>query len=213
MTIRLVLADDHPIVLGGLKLLFSTETDFEIVASVRNGDEALRAVREQRPDVLVLDLRMPGKDGLAVLKDIVDEKLPTRVVVLTALDNEDAVEAVRRGACGIVLKDMAPSLLMQCIREVHAGHKWLEKGIAARVVDSLIKRRGEKWDLGAVLTQRELEVARLVAEGFSSKGVAKRLGITEGTAKLHLHHVYEKLKLDGRVALSRYIQSRVLDWG
>jgi DNA-binding NarL/FixJ family response regulator len=211
MTIRTVLADDHPIVLDGLKALFSTEPDFEVVASARTSDEALRAVRELRPDILVLDLRMPGKHGLAVIKDITGERLPTHVVVLTALDNEEAVEAVHLGARGMVLKEMAPSLLLRCIREVHAGRRWLEKGIATQAVESLLKRQEGVRAGEGTLTQRELEVARLAAEGLSSKAVAKRLAISEGTAKLHLHHAYEKLKVNGRVGLYRYIHSHGLE--
>jgi two-component system nitrate/nitrite response regulator NarL len=187
--------------------ILANEPDIEIVASALNGDEALAAVRQFRPDILVLDLRMPGKDGVAVLREMKREGLGTRVVVLTAENGEDAVEAVRLGARGIVLKDMAPRLLIQCIREVHAGRQWLEKSIAARTVTSLLKREAGTRSAAAGLTRRELQVARLVADGFPSKAIAKKLAIAEGTAKLHLHHVYAKLKVDGRMALARYLQT------
>ena len=208
MTIRLVVADDHPIILGGLVQIFASEPDFAIVASAQTGDETLKAVREFRPDVLVLDLRMPGKDGLDVLREIKRDALGIRVVVLTAENNEDAVEAVRLGARGIVLKDMAPRLLVHCIREVHAGRKWLEKSIAARTVDRLLEQ-GARHPRSAGLTRRQLEVARMVVEGLPSKTIAKRLTITEGTTKLHLHHIYEKLKVDGRMALVRYMRGEL----
>lgn len=208
MTVRLVVADDHPIVLGGLVQVFANEPDFAIVASAQNGDEALTAVREFRPDVLVLDLRMPGRDGLDVLREIRRDALGIRVVVLTAENNEDAVEAVRLGARGIVLKDMAPRLLVHCIREVHAGRKWLEKSIAARTVDSLLNRESRSRSLSVCLTPREREVARMVADGLPSKMIARKLAIAEGTAKLHLHHVYAKLRIDGRMALVRYMRSQ-----
>jgi len=210
MTVRLVVADDHPIILAGLVHLFANEPDFVIVASAKTGDEALVAVREFRPDVLVLDLRMPGKDGLDVLREIKHDALGIRVVVLTAENNGDAVEAVRLGARGIVLKDMAPRLLVHCIREVHAGRKWLEKSIAARTVDSLLKQDGARRHLRADgLTRRQIEVARMVVEGLPSKAIAKKLAITDGTAKLHLHHVYEKLKVSGRMALVRYMRDEL----
>jgi two-component system nitrate/nitrite response regulator NarL len=211
MTIRLVLADDHPIVLNGLEQLLSLEKDCEVVARAKNGDEALQAVRQFQPDVLVLDLRMPGTDGLAVLEEMRREALPTRVVILSAMNSDDLFEAIRLGARGVVLKDMAPRLLMQCVRTVHAGGKWLEKGVATSAVDKLLEREAGTKAVAETLTPRELQVARMIAKGVPSKTVASRLAITEGTAKLHLHHVYEKLKVEGRVGLMRFMQSRGLD--
>ena len=209
--IRLVIADDHPIVIAGLTRLFSLEPDFQIVASAATGDEALRAVREFCPDVLLLDIRMPGKDGLAVLWDIRHERLATRSIVLTATDEGEIAEAIQLGAWGVVLKDMAPQLLVRCIREVNAGRKWIEKGSATYAVDKLLNREVGVTALAKALTARELEVARMVCKGMQNKMVATRLSITEGTAKLHLHHVYEKLKVKGRMGLLRYLQSHGLD--
>ena len=211
MTIRLVIADDHPIVLDGLEQLFLLEKDCEVVARARNGDEALRAVRQFQPDVLVLDLRMPGTDGLAVLGEMRREALPTRVVILSAMNDDDLFEGIRLGARGVVLKDMAPRLLMQCVRAVHAGGKWLEKGVATSAVDKLLECEAGIKAVAETLTPRELQVARMIAKGVPSKTVASRLAISEGTAKLHLHHVYEKLKVEGRVGLMRFMQSRGLD--
>ena len=208
MSIRLVLADDHPIVLEGLVQLFSIEPDFDVMAWVTSGEEALQAVRKLQPDILVLDLRMPGTDGFAVLRQLKRELLPTRTVVLTALDNEPAFEALRLGARGIVLKDLAPRFLVQCVRAVYAGRQWVEKGVATHAAETLLKREAGIQVMGEVLTPREIEVARMIASGVSSKEVANELSISEGTAKLHLHHVYEKLNLDGRVALVRYMQSQ-----
>ena len=211
MTIRLVLADDHPIVLDGLEQLFLLEKDCEVVTRARNGDEALRAVRQFQPDVLVLDLRMPGMDGLAVLEEMRREALPTRVVILSAMNSDDLFEAIRLGARGVVLKDMAPRLLVQCVRTVHAGGKWLEKGVATCAVDKLLECEAGIKAMAETLTPRELQVARMIAKGVPSKTVASRLAISEGTAKLHLHHVYEKLKVEGRVGLMRFMHSRGLD--
>jgi two-component system nitrate/nitrite response regulator NarL len=211
MTIRLVLADDHPIVLDGLEQLFLLEKDCEVVARAKNGDEALRAVRQFQPDVLVLDLRMPGMDGLAVLEEMQREALPTRVVILSAMNSDDLFEAIRLGARGVVLKDMAPRLLMQCVRTVHAGGKWLEKGVATCAVDKLLECEAGIKAIAETLTPRELQVARMIAKGVPSKTVASRLAISEGTAKLHLHHVYEKLKVEGRLGLMRFMHSRGLD--
>jgi DNA-binding NarL/FixJ family response regulator len=210
-TIRLVLADDHPIVIAGLTRLFSLEPDFDIVAAVATADEALRCVRTLCPDVLVLDIRMPGKDGLAVLREIRHDKLATRAIVLTATDEGEVAEAIELGAWGVVLKDMAPQLVVRCIRDVAAGRKWIDKGSATYAVNKLLNRESGVTALAKTLTARELEVARMVCTGMQNKMVAARLSITEGTAKLHLHHVYEKLKVDGRMGLVRYLQSHGVD--
>lgn len=186
--------------------MFGIGCDFRVVARVGNGNDALRAVRELQPDILMLDLRLPGKSGLEVLRDIQGERLPTRVIVLTALEGEETVEAVALGAKGIVLKNMAVELIVRCVREVHAGRNWLERGIAGRTVERFIARGEISRRMSEVLTPRECEVAMLVAEGLPSKLVAKRLDINEGTAKLHLHNVYRKLKLRGRVALMNFIR-------
>jgi DNA-binding NarL/FixJ family response regulator len=208
--IRLVLADDHPIVLAGLELLFSLEPDFKILASAKNGDEALWLVLEFRPDILLLDLRMPGKDGLTVLREMSRDELPTRVVVLTAVDGDDVLEAIELGVRGLVLKDMAPKLLLRCIREVHAGGKWLDKNSATHAVHKLLMRETGMQAFAHTLTPRELEIACMIAGGMRSKVVADKLSISEGTTRLHLHHVYQKLNVDGRMGLMRYLQSRGL---
>jgi DNA-binding NarL/FixJ family response regulator len=210
MSIRLVVADDHPVVLDGLTQVFSFEPDFQVVAQARNGDEALDAVRRHHPDVAVLDIRMPGKDGLAVIRELNREKLPTRVVVLTATGQDDVFDAIRMGVRGVVLKDMAPKLLVHCIREVHAGRRWLEKGYATHAVEKLLQREAGTRDVTKALTPRELQIAQMMAKGMHNKEIAEKLSITEGTAKNHLHHVYEKLKVDGRMALMQYLQSRGL---
>ena len=210
MPVRLVTADDHPIVLAGMVDYLSSEPDFEIVAQVRNGIEALKAVRGLRPDVLVLDLRMPIMDGLTVLREMKGERTPTKVVVLTAVENDDVVEAVLLGARGVVMKDTAASDLVQCVREVAAGRKWLQNVVATRTIERLLERKSGVGATTDLLTRREAEIARMVAEGLPSKAIARKLSITEGTAKLHLHHVYEKLGLNGRIALLRYIQQHGL---
>ena len=209
--IRLVLADDHPIVLAGLTRLLSLESDIDVQGSAINGVEALRLVRELHPDVLVLDLRMPVKDGLAVLREMVRSKLSTYVVVLTATDEGEVAEAIELGARGVVLKDMVPQLLVRCIREVAAGRRWIERASATQTMNRVLKREAVATMLGKTLTSRELEVARMVGKGMHNKVVAAKLSITEGTAKVHLHHVYEKLRVDGRLGLIRYLQSHGLN--
>jgi two-component system, NarL family, nitrate/nitrite response regulator NarL len=211
MSIRLVVADGQPLFLDGLENLFRQEPDVEVLARCRDGEETLRAVRQHKPDVLILDIRMSKKDGLAVLQEIHKEKLPTRVVVLTAdLDENEALKAMRFGVGGVVLKEMAPHLLVQCIRKVHAGGQWLERHSTARVLDKLLQREAGARELAGVLTPRELEIIRLVASGLPNKVIAKELHISEGTVKAHVHNIYDKLHLDGRLALLRYAQDKRL---
>jgi len=200
--IDLVLADDHPIVLAGLENMFRRERDCRVVASCVDGVEAMRAISRHRPDVAVLDLRMPRMHGLAVLQQMQKEKLATRTVLLAAvLEDDDLVEAVRLGVRGIVLKEMAPTLVVQCVREVHAGGQWLEKRSVSQAIEKLIRREEATRDMAKILTPRELQIAGAVASGLRNKEIADKLGIAEGTVKIHLHVIYEKLKIDGRMAL------------
>jgi len=200
--ISLVLADDHPIVLAGLENMLRRERDCRVVASCVDGVEAMRAITRHSPDVAVLDLRMPRMDGLAVLRQIQKDKLATRTVLLAAvLEDDDLVEAVRLGVRGIVLKEMAPTLVVQCVREVHAGGQWLEKRSVSQAIEKLIRREEATRDMAKILTPRELQIAGAVASGLRNKEIADKLGIAEGTVKIHLHVIYEKLKIDGRMAL------------
>ncbi len=203
--IRLVLADDHPIVLDGLEQLFSTESDLEVVARATSAEGAVRALEEFRPDVLVLDLAMPGHDGIWVMEQAAARKFPTRIVLLTAhVDEQNLLDAVRLNVAGVVLKEMAPRLLVECVRKVHAGEKWLEKHSVARAMDRMVKRENELQRLSRLLTPREMEIVRLAAEGLRNKEIADRLTITEGTVKIHLHNIYEKLGVTGRPQLILY---------
>jgi DNA-binding NarL/FixJ family response regulator len=200
--ISLVLADDHPIVLSGLENMFRRERDCRVVASCVDGIEAMRAISRYRPDVAVLDLRMPRMHGLAVLRQMQKENLATRTVLLAAvLEDDDLLEAVRLGVRGVVLKEMAPTLVVQCVREVHAGGQWLEKRSVAQAIDKLMRREEATRDMAKILTPRELQIAAAVASGLRNKEIAEKLGIAEGTVKIHLHVIYDKLKIDGRMAL------------
>ena len=131
--IRVALADDHPIVLQGLQHLFERQSDFQVVCCCANGDDALEGVRAHRPDVLVLDLRMPERSGLDVLRAIAAEQLECRTVLLTAAVADDEVmEAVRLGARGLILKESPPEALVDCVRRVHQGEQWLERETVTR---------------------------------------------------------------------------------
>ncbi|MFL6199595.1 MAG: response regulator [Thermoanaerobaculia bacterium] len=209
--IRLILADDHPIVLDGLVQLFRVEPGFEVLARCRDGEEALREVRVHRPDVLVLDIRMPRRDGLEVLRTLRQEEIPTRIVLLTAaVEEEQLVEALRLGVGGVVLKEMAPHLLVEAVREVHGGGSWLDKGSVSRIVTKLLHQDEGRREAAGLLTPRELEIVRMVARGLRNRAIAEELLISEGTVKIHLHNIYQKLAVDGRLELAVYAQAKGL---
>jgi DNA-binding NarL/FixJ family response regulator len=207
VTVRLVIADDHPIVLDGLEQLFRLEQGYTVVARCRDGEETLEAVRKHRPDVLVLDVKMPGRDGLAVLRELGAEGSTTRVVLLTAaLEDERLLEAIRLGARGVLLKDMAPELLVEAVAAVHAGGHWLERGLGGRALQRLLQRDAARREAEQVLTSREVEIVRMVASGMRNRKISETLFISEGTVKIHLHNIYQKVAVDGRVELTLYAQ-------
>ena len=209
--IKLVIADDHPILLSGLESLLQRERDLKVLARCSDGAEALHAVARHRPDVVVLDQNMPGKNGLEVLRELHAAKSPVRAVLLAAeLPEDDLVEAMRLGVRGVVLKEMAPQFLVQCVREVHAGRRWREKRSVGQAVDTLLRREVANKELAENLTPRELEIARAVAGGLRNKEIADKLSISEGTVKVHLHTIYSKLGVDGRMALVLRLKEKAL---
>jgi DNA-binding NarL/FixJ family response regulator len=211
MPISLVIADDHPLILDAMENLFRLEKDLQVVARCLNGDEALQAVRRHQPDILVLDIQMPAKDGLVVLREMRKEKLSTRVVILTAtLAEEGLTEAVRLGVRGFVLKELARKLLVQCIRQVHGGALWLEKRLVTSALEKLLERETSTNQATELLTPREIEIIKQVAAGLRNMEIGKKLFISEGTVKIHLHHIYQKLGVDSRTKLARYAQEKGL---
>lgn len=200
----MILADDHPLVLNGLFHLLQEYPDFQVLDRCSSGAEALAAVKKNRPDVLVLDLLMPGKDGLEVARDLNALGDPPRIVLLTAQLHEDQlIEALRLGVRGFVLKEMATKLLVECLRRVHAGGQWLEKDSASRAMEKLVRREARNREIAGLLTPREIEVVAMVAKGLSNKEIGAQLFIAEGTVKIHLHNIYEKLGIARRAELAR----------
>jgi DNA-binding NarL/FixJ family response regulator len=205
---RLVLADDHPIVLHGLENLLHAEPGLRIVARCANGEETLVAVHRHHPDLLLLDLHMPRKNGLEVLRRLRRDKLATKVVLMAdRLEVDEVLEAYRLGVRGMLLKELALQMVVQCVRKVLAGELWIEKSAVSRALDVLLRRENGEREASALLTPREMETVRLVALGLHTAQMSSRLGITEGTVKTHLHRVYRKLNVDNRVALTLYAQA------
>jgi len=180
-----------------------------VVAECADGESALNEVRKHNPHVLIVDLRMPGASGLEVLRRLRSEaQQPATIVLAGNISDEEVVEAMRLGAKGVVLKEMAPMLLVQCIRKVAAGGVWLEKEAIGRALGKLLQ--GGDSRARNILTPREIEIVKMVAEGFGNREVAERLFISEGTVKTHLHTIYEKLGFKGRVQLVAYVRENGL---
>jgi len=208
MTIRLAVVDDHPIVRDGLVAVLGDEPDFEVVGAAASAEEAAALVARERPDVVLLDLELPGADGVAALPDLLAAAPGVRVLVFTAYATDERVlGAIRAGAGGYLLKGAATAEIAQAIRQVRAGASALDPRVAATVVTALrsggrapgrpavggAARRGS-GDLSA----REREVLRLVADGRANKEIARTLGITERTAKFHVTSVLNKLGAENR---------------
>jgi DNA-binding NarL/FixJ family response regulator len=211
MSIRLVLADDHPFILDALEGLFRLEEDIEVVARCADGVQAIEAVRQNEPHGLILDMRMPGADGLAVMRALRDMGCQTWVVLLAgAVTDWELVECLRLGVRGVVMKEMAPAKLVQCVRSVQAGHVWVEEHSITKAIDLVLRREAGERELAGYLTRREIEIVQLVAAGLRNKDIARRLTVTEGTVKVHLHNIYTKLGVDGRMELLMYAREHGL---
>ncbi len=213
-TIRVLMADDHVIFRDGLRKLLATEDDIKIVGEASNGGDCIKMLAKLKPDILLLDLRMPDKDGLAVLEEVNFDQLPTRVVVLTAAeDDRDVVRAMRLGARAVVLKQSATELLVKSIRKVQGGEIWLDNRMTAEVMKAFSKSadggpRREK----PLLSDREKEIVQLVAQGYRNKEIGERLFISEQTVKNHLHNIFDKLGVSDRLELALYaIHHRLIE--
>ncbi|MGK2856819.1 MAG: response regulator [Thermoanaerobaculia bacterium] len=208
---RIVIADDHPIIIEGLSQLFKRQSEFELVAAVNDGVKALDAVRTLKPDIMVLDVQMPKKDGLSVMREMIREGLPTKVVILTAtLDDDGVMEAVELGVWGLVLKESASTQLIDALRRVAMGLRAVDPALVAAATSRSMSRREARRELENLLSPRETDVVRMVAKGLRNKEIAEKLTITEGTVKSYLHSIYEKLGVKGRVELTLLAQEKGL---
>jgi DNA-binding NarL/FixJ family response regulator len=212
--IRIVVADDHPIFRDGLCKLLALEEDFEVVAQASDGRQVIDVLQQYQPDVLLLDLKMPGLDGLGTLQRLQATKNKTRVIVLTASDDKhEFVQAMKLGTSGIVLKQTATELLIKSIRKVHAGEIWLDSHTTAAVIRQFVANDEPPAPPPAAsvrererspLSQREREIVALVAQGFKNKEMAEKMFISEQTVKNHLHNIFDKLGVSDRLELALY---------
>ena len=195
---RVLIADDHPIMLSGVAHLLRSAR-YEVVASIADGSEVLEAIAALRPDVAVLDVSMPGLNGIEILKLLRNREDPVRVILLTAqLEDDDLLEALRLGVEGIVLKQGGERLLIECLDKVAAGARWIPQDLLVR--QTRLHRLQDEDELNP-LTNRELEISRLVAQGLRNRSIAEELGLSEGTVKVYLNRVYEKLGVASRTEL------------
>lgn len=214
--IRIVIAEDHPIVREGLKRLLQTQRDFDVAGEAADGIEAVEQTKALRPDILLLDMSMPRMNGLEALTALAQAKAGTRCIVLTAsVGREESMEALRLGARGVVLKESVTEILFTCIRSVVAGGYWVGHERFGDLTLSLrhVERAGARAAVPASqLTPREYHVIAAVVSGATNKDIGERFGLSEQTVKNHLSHIFDKLGVSNRLELGLYaVHHQLLD--
>lgn len=196
--IRILIADDHPLIRNSLRILISTEPDMELIGEAASGQEAIEKALEYQPDVILMDLVMPGKDGLQAIKEIKHDQPNISILVLTSFSDEDKVfPAIRAGALGYLLKDSTPEELFKAIHDVYRGESSLHPSIALQVIRE-INRHSDLPPVENPLSERELEVLKLVAQGLTNQEIAARLVLSEWTIRTHVRNILGKLHLANR---------------
>jgi NarL family two-component system response regulator LiaR len=203
-TIRILIADDHAIVREGLRALIQTEEGMELVGEAVDGVTAVQLYQSLKPDLLLLDLLMPRKDGIAVIQEIKQFDPQARIIILTSFAEDNKVfPAIKAGAQGYLLKDTSPQELIQAIREVKQGESFLHPAIARKLIHEL-NRPADAKQMKDILSERELEVLGLIAEGLPNQEIARRLVISERTVRNHVGNILSKLNLDNRTQAALY---------
>lgn len=213
MTIRILIIDDHTLFRSGLRLLLKRQADFDVVADAADGIEGLKRARELKPDVVLLDLNMPGLSGLEVLQILFQDQPESAVIILTVSEEgEELAEALRRGARGYLVKNIDAEALVSSIRRVVAGEPIIDPGMTAKLVAHFRNETSAphaparaQSSTRSSLTAREIQVARLLAKGASNKVVARELDVAESTVKIHVQNVLKKLNLNSRVQIAVYV--------
>ncbi|MFE3740217.1 response regulator [Streptomyces sp. NPDC059134] len=220
MKIRVLIADDQDMIRSAFRMILGAQPDMDVVAEAADGDDAVETARRIRPDVCLLDIRMPGTDGLAATRLLAgpDVPDPLNVLIATTFDLDEYVyEALRNGACGFLLKDGAPALLAEAVRAAAAGNSLISPSVTVRLLRHMApppqRQSGSRPDplaprtsarLREPLTQRELDVVRLVARGHTNEEVAGRLYVTHSTVKTHLGNIQRKLAARNRVEIAAW---------
>lgn len=210
--IRLLIVDDHPVVRDGLTAMLKRQRDFSIVGEAKDGREAVQRASELRPDVILMDLRMPELDGVGAMREIQENDPEARFIVLTTYDSEEAIfDAINAGAKGYLLKDASRDELFRAVRAVHHGESLIQPSVTGRILDRLaqLSRQGPKVD---VLSERELEVLKYMAKGSGNKEIASALSVTENTVKTHVANIFQKLGVNNRTeAVTQALQRDIIE--
>ena len=201
--IRILIVDDHMVMRMGLAYAASAQPDIQVVAEVESGEDAIAAYRVHKPDVVILDLRMPGIGGIETIRALRKEFHDARIVIFSNYARgEEIYQSLKAGAAGFVVKNMDLAQLLEAIRKVHAGEKYIPAGLAVRMSERIL----------SPLSERETEVLALISKGRSNKEIASALSITEGTAKLHVTNILTKLEVNTRTeALVVAVQRGIID--
>ncbi len=210
--IRVLIVDDHAVVRQGLQAFLQTQDDVDVVGEAADGEEAVRQVRELVPDVVLMDLVMPKLDGIAAIGEMRALSPSTKVIVLTSFaDDEKVFAAVKAGAAGYLLKDVQPQELGEAIRTVYRGAAQLHPTVAAKLMQEVAESGRQPAALDS-LTDREMDVLRLIARGMSNKEIALELGVAEKTVKTHVSNILQKLHLADRTQAALYaVRERLVD--
>lgn len=207
-TIRIVIADDHPIFREGLRRLLDADARFEVVGEAGDGQQAVSQVAALRPDILLLDLAMPRFSGLQALQELIELGLPVRPVLLTAaIEPAETIKALQLGARGVILKESATQLLYTCLQAVMNGEYWVGNERLHDIVQHL-RLSGREAEAaatpGMMLTRREMQIVAALVEGASNKGIGQQFGLSEQTVKNHISHIFDKVGVSTRLELALY---------
>jgi two-component system, NarL family, nitrate/nitrite response regulator NarL len=203
--IKILIADDHVIFRDGLRKLLDSDDELTVVGEACNGVECVRMLGNLRPDILLLDLRMPDKSGMAVLEEVNFDTVPTRVIVLTAAeDDREVIRAMRLGARGVVLKQSATEVLLKSIHRVHSGEIWLDNRMTSEVMNAFSVPEAALRGGKPLVSAREKQIVQLVVQGFRNKEIGVKLSISQQTVKNHLHNIFDKLGVSDRLELALY---------
>jgi len=215
--IRVIVADDHALFRRGLEMVLESEPDIEVVAEANNGNEVIALAEQHMPDLVLMDVRMPGKGGIDAAQAIKDAVPHTKILMLTISDEEeDLYDAIKAGASGYLLKEISIEEVASAIRSVHAGQSLISPSMASKLLNefaAMARKDEEKQQMPAPrLTVREMEVLTLVAQGLNNRDIAKQLFISENTVKNHIRNILEKLQLHSRMEAVVYaVREKLLE--
>lgn len=209
--IRVLIADDHPIVRQGLEILINSQSDMILIGQAANGNEAVMLIKESKPDVVVMDLKMPVKNGLSAIEEIKKSELEIPILVLTSFpDDEMVISAIQLGANGVMLKDSPPEQLLNSIRDVVHGQSPLHPSVAHKLMLK-IQQSAALATVNTLLTVREIDVLKCMAQGLSNREIALRLAISTRTVTTHVRNILDKLELENRTQAALYaVEHRIV---